>query len=467
MHSFLIVSRERKVVESIRKALSGQGPIESISDKTSALAAIRKKRCDIVFLDKAAVEDVSDKSSCENAVRSFKDFYPNLSVILIVNSGDYSAVANFAKVNGCDYLTKPIFPDEVRTVTERIIDGGLRKSELEYYRDRFWRSEAGDVVETRCENVREAYEKARSVAPTKTTVLLVGETGSGKGFFAKHIHLKSRREKAQFISVHCGAIMDTLLESELFGHEKGAFTGAIRRKQGKFEIAGGGTIFLDEIGTLTASAQIKLLQVLQDGTFYRVGGDGLLISNARVVAATNADLKKMADQGFFRKDLYYRLNVFPIEIPPLRERAEDIPLFVEAFVKKLEKSYRKGISGMHENVMEALMNYSWPGNIREFENLIERAYIVEKSTMLSSKSFPAELSFYNKQPTKFLTVDKNLPLAEARKKAVEEFESQYLKKLISRNGGKIKSSANEAGISTRQLHKLMRKYGLHKEDYKN
>jgi DNA-binding NtrC family response regulator len=208
-----------------------------------------------------------------------------------------------------------------------------------------------------------------------------------------------------------------------------------------------------------------LLQVLQDGSFSRVGGENVLCSDARVIAATNSDLQQMARDGLFRNDLFYRLNVFPIEIPPLRERIEDIPIFIDVFLKKLEKTYRKGITMVHERVVEALKHYSWPGNIRELENLIERAYIIETSAILLPKSFPIELFSANK-PSAILPIDDSVPLADARKKAVEAFELQYLKKLLARHEGKIKKSANEAGISMRQLHKLLSKYGIHKEEYK-
>ncbi len=471
MLSFMVVSKRREVVDQIRKTLSSEGVVESKSDRDSALAALRKKRHDIVFIDSSALFDGLGNVSYETAASPFKELYANIEIVVMADTAGLGVAAPPAapsiSAGVCNYLARPVSKDDIKAVAESIVARGLRKSELEYLRDRFVRVETDEVIRTQCENVKEVFDKARSVAPTKTTVLLAGETGVGKGVLAKLIHVYSRREKAQFISVHCGAIPDTLLESELFGHEKGAFTGAIRRKLGKFEIAKGGTIFLDEIGTITPSAQIKLLQVLQDGTFSRVGGDDLLRSDARVVAATNSDLKQMAEDGLFRKDLYYRLNVFPIEIPPLRERIDDIPLFIEAFVKKHEMSDRKGITGVQRHVVAALKRYSWPGNIRELENLIERAYILEESSVLTPKSFPGE--FFNVEKSSAalsIILDDDLTLAEARKKATEEFERQYLRKLLSRHDGKIGASADAAGITTRQLHKLMSKYGIHKEEYK-
>jgi transcriptional regulator with GAF, ATPase, and Fis domain len=266
--------------------------------------------------------------------------------------------------------------------------------------------------------------------------------------------------------VHCGAIPETLLESELFGHEKGAFTGAVRRKLGKFEIAKGGTIFLDEIGTMTPSAQIKLLNVLQDGSFQRVGGEETLHANVRIITATNADLQNLSEQGQFRKDLYYRLNVFPIEIPPLRMRLEDLGFICGNILKNLNKYNQKDIRQIHPSVMEAFKLYHWPGNIRELENLIERAYILESSSVLTPQRFPNEL-FDSMSAYTLWSPDASVTLAEARQRGIEELERNYLKDVLSKYNGKINESAREAGISTRQLNKLMNKYGIRKEEFKS
>jgi DNA-binding NtrC family response regulator len=309
------------------------------------------------------------------------------------------------------------------------------------------------------------FNKVRSVAPTKSTVLLIGETGTGKGVIAKLIHHHSNRRDGPFIAVHCGAIPDTLLESELFGHEKGAFTGAVRRKLGNFEIARGGTIFLDEISTLTPSAQIKLLEILQEGTFHRVGGEATIEANVRVIAASNTDLRNMCDQGQFRRDLYYRLNVFPIEIPPLREREEDIPHIIQVILKRLAKSQSKEIHHVHQDVIKAFRDYAWPGNIRELENLLERAYIIEESSALTPGSFPSDLFAY-KLSESLPDVNTAFTLAEVRRNGVEQLERCYLRELLSVTKGRIKDTAEAAGISSRQLHKLMKKYGLTKEQFK-
>jgi transcriptional regulator with GAF, ATPase, and Fis domain len=354
----------------------------------------------------------------------------------------------------------------VKLVTESAHESTIVKSELDYLRDRFWQLDSLEIVQTRSPLMEKVFDKIYSVAPTKSNVLLLGETGTGKSILARLIHRQSNRKDGPFISVHCGAIPDTLIESELFGHEKGAFTGAIRRKLGKFEIAHGGTILLDEIGTVTLSAQIKLLQVLQDGTLQRVGGEATVQTDVRVIAASNTDLKEMCDEGRFRRDLYYRLNVFPIEIPPLRERKDDIAPLVDVFLKKFNKSSPKEIHGVQEEVIHAFLHYPWFGNVRELENLMERAYILERTSMLTAESFPSEISRYQSALGK-LEVESSGTLSEVRRKGIEEIERRYLKDVLARNHGKINDSANTAGITPRQLHKLLLKYSIRKEDFKS
>ncbi|WP_446007828.1 sigma-54 interaction domain-containing protein [Candidatus Electrothrix sp.] len=320
-------------------------------------------------------------------------------------------------------------------------------------------------VQTQCPAMEKVFADVRAVALTKSTVLLTGETGTGKGVLARLLHNYSNRRDEPFIQVHCGAIPDTLLESELFGHEKGAFTGAIKRKQGRFEMANNGTVFLDEIGTITPAAQIKLLQVLQDGVLQRIGSEQETSVNVRVVAATNENLKQLCEEKAFRSDLYYRLNVFPIELPPLRERTQDIPGLTTGFIQRFNRFYTKNITGIHPQVIDAFRKYSWPGNIRELENIIERACIIEPSSVLSPDSFPAELFINQDGSLTHIQMDTMFSLAEVRKRAIEEIERCYLKQVLTSTQGKINRSAEAAGVSTRQLHKLMKKYGLKREEF--
>ena len=464
MRTILIVSDTLESINDIRSAFSSEYLIDRVFDKNSALKTLGKKRYDFLFIDLNILLESTQNSGFSEALHPFKSLYPSIEIVVVSSQDMIRQAVKFVKAGACDYLTHPISPDEVKLVIETVEISVIKQSELDYLRDQYWELDSIKVVQTKNPVMQEVFKKIQLVAPTKTTVLFSGETGTGKGVLSKLVHQHSNRPNAQFISVHCGAIPDTLLESELFGHEKGSFTGAVRKKLGKFEIAKGGTIFLDEVGTITPSAQIKLLQVLQDSTFSRVGGEETIKTNARVIAATNSDLKEMCDAGKFRKDLYYRLQVFPIDIPPLRERIEDLPFLIEVFLDRLNKEFQKDIHSVHPQVIEALAAYEWPGNIRELENLMERAYILENSSILTPESFPVEL-FTTDDPA-ILSVNFKIPLAEARNRAIDDFERQYIKELISRNKGKINKSAEEAGISTRQLHKLMTKYGIRKEEYK-
>ncbi|MGE4554046.1 MAG: sigma-54 interaction domain-containing protein [Desulfovibrionaceae bacterium] len=313
--------------------------------------------------------------------------------------------------------------------------------------------------------MQEVLRRIRRVAPTRTTILLLGETGVGKGTLARLIHRLSNRADRPFVTVHCGAVPETLLESELFGHEKGAFTGATRQKPGKFEIAHTGTIFLDEVGTLTPAAQIKLLDVLHSHSFQRVGGERDIATDVRVIAATNEDLEAACKLGTFRKDLFYRINVFPLQVPSLRDRLPDIPHMAQTILRRLQLGYAEPIERIDDDVLDALMRYDWPGNVRELENLLERAVILETSDSLTRASFPAEL-FAEHPLAPPQPLDTALPLEAVRRRCVEDVERAYLKELLKENAGRIDHTAARAGITPRQLHKLMKKYGLRKETFK-
>jgi DNA-binding NtrC family response regulator len=465
MKSLLVTTMQQQTARTIRSCLQSDYRVDSTETRPQALDLLSNNRYDILIIELDILLSDTPNESYKDAMQPFWQIHPSIEIIIMAPQHHIRKAVRAVKAGASDYLPYPIDPEEVKHITEGITESILKQSELDYLRDHFWTVDSREFVQTRSPSMKKVFDNIRSVSPTKSTVLLIGDTGTGKSVLAKLIHQHSNRRDAQFISVHCGAIPDTLVESEMFGHERGAFTGAIKRKLGKFEIASGGTIFLDEIGTITPSAQIKLLQVLQDGTFQRVGGEEVLKTDVRVIAATNSDLKKMCDEGQFRKDLYYRLNVFPIEIPSLSKRTEDIPIFIETFLRNLNNFSSKKIDSTHPRVLEALSRYPWPGNIRELENLIERAYILETSEQLTPESFPGELFELASSPA-FIPSSETLTLTQARQRGVEEIERQYLKDVLARCKGKIGESAEAAGISTRQLNKLMNKYGIRKEEFK-
>lgn len=428
MRTVLIASEKSEVYRKIHAALNSGCFIDKTTEVNGVVKALGKKRYDLIFIDLEILSRSTQGGDYTDVLQRFKQLCPTIEIVVMARPDMIREMVKAVKAGASDYLTHPLDPDEIQLVTEGISESIIKESELDYLRDQLWRSDSLEMVHTNNAVVKEVFKKLRSVAPTKTTVLLSGETGTGKGILAKSIHRYSNREHAQFICLHCGAVPDTLLESELFGHEKGAFTGAFKKKLGKFEIAKNGTLFLDEIDTITPSAQVKLLQVLQDGTFSPLGAEKTISTNARIIAATNSDLKKMTEDGDFRKDLYYRLNVFPIEIPPLRNRNEDIPLLIQFFLKKLSKDFQKNINDIHPQVKEALKIYPWPGNIRELENLLERAYILETSNVLTPESFPAEL-FEKEASSAVLSMDTDVSLSEARRKAVLVSKDNILKSL--------------------------------------
>ena len=456
MRSILVVSNRSQDTFDIAGALNKEYRIDHCGSHADALKILHKRQHQIIFIDLDTLETISEDQLNER-LEALAELSLLVYIVIIVPSNNLRMAFKALRGSANDFILFPIDADEVRGIIDFAEAYILKSQELDYLRDKFWRHDVVKLVRSNSPEMRKVLEKVRSVAKTNATVLILGETGTGKSVLAKVIHQHSNRGDAPFISVHCGAIPDTLLESELFGHEKGAFTGAIRKKLGKFEIAKGGTIFLDEIGTISASAQVKLLQVLQDGNFSRVGGDHMLETDARLIVATNADIEKLSKVGQFRKDLFYRLNVFPIQMPPLRNRIEDIGIFIDLFLKRFNNKHGKKIQFVSPRVLSAFKRYDWPGNIRELENLLERAYVLAATQTLMPDSFPSEL-FGNNVIQPFLSQDMHLSLAEARRLAVEEFEREYLKELLSRNQGKVNQSANEAGITTRQLNKLMQKY---------
>ena len=465
MENIMVISRDSDVLTTFQKSCGEDATLATASSLVEAVETVKQCRSDLLFVDMEILNASAATSGYKAVLQPFWLRYPNLKIVVMTDQKMLRKAVAAVKIGASDYIMYPIIADEIRLVSASLSEAQKVQSELDYLRDQFWDKDAAPLVQIKSTAMQKVFANVRSVAPTKSTVLLTGETGTGKGVLARIIHKHSNRRDEQFISVHCGAIPDTLLESELFGYEKGAFTGAVKRKLGKFEIAHGGTIFLDEIGTLTPAAQIKLLQVLQDGVFQRIGAETETKVDVRIIAATNEDLKQLCDEKQFRNDLYYRLNVFPIELPPLRQRKEDIPGLVEMFIGQLNRFHTKEIFDIHPQVIEAFLNYSWPGNIRELENIMERAYILERTAILVPESFPAEL-FNSEDALSRVQMDTMLPLAEVRRRGVEELERRYLKEVLDECVGKVNASAEVAGISTRQLHKLMKKYGLQKEEFK-
>lgn len=469
MKSVLIGYSDPGICQEIKQILVPEYKVEICLTKNQCLKRFEGKRFDFTFLDVTWPINEIGKPSIADYRKFLKDFwlvFPAAQIIVVSPHKNLRETVMLVKAGANNYLTTPLNAEEVKYILESTDESTRLQLELDYLRDCFWQDDSLEIVRTNSAIMKKTFDKVRYVAPTKTTVLLTGETGVGKGVIARLIHRHSDRQHQPFIHVHCGAIPENLVESELFGHEKGAFTGAVKRKLGRFEIAKGGTIFLDEIATISSSTQIKMLQVLQDRIFQRIGSEEDTEADVRIIAASNYDLKQLSENGSFRTDLYYRLSVFPIEIPSLRQRIEDIPLLIDFFLQRLNGIHFKGITDIHPIVLAAMKSYSWPGNIREFENILERAYILENSSILTPESFPQEL-FTTDGLTTNVMLDTTQTLAETRRLSIEQIERQYLIEQLSKQKGKINKTADAAGISTRQLHKLLTKYRIRKEEFKS
>ena len=462
MNDVLIICTDPTVKQLIECTLGRDNDVRHFS--TLPQPTDLNTQFDFVFFDVMLTSDDGDKA-LHQTLRQLQRHNPRVQFVALAPQPHIRRAVAAVRQWANDFLTYPIDPVEIETVIEALLRERAKCFELEYLRDRFWKADWLDAVYTGNPEMQQIFSIIRSVAPTIATILLLGQTGTGKGWMARLIHRHSNRSEDAFVAVHCGAIPDTLIESELFGHEKGAFTGADRRKIGKFELAQNGTIFLDEIGTISPETQIKLLQVLQDGTFSRLGGEETLKTNARIIAATNADLEQMTADGTFRKDLFYRLNIFPIQLLPLSKRREDIPHLVEYFLNRLNSKYGKSIKGLQVGVIDDLKAYDWPGNLRELENILERAVILENSEWLQPESFPETL-IIGSRIVQAMEDDQPMPLSKARQIAIDEFERTYLERLLRKHKGKINICAKAAHITSRQLSRLVNRHGLDKKIFK-
>src|SRR5512139_379129 len=385
----LVVDDEEIVRESLGGWLEKDGyTVACCSDGPSALDKIKADRWSIMIVD-LKMPGMDGLQVLEEA----KKLQPALAVVIMTAYATVDTAVAAMKAGAYDYLVKPFDPEELSMMMQKIISQQslvrenivLRQAlKQEYkFRDLLSKSPAMQAV----------FELAKTAARSNSTILVLGESGSGKEVLSRAIHVESPRAEGPFVAVSCAALTETLLESELFGHEKGAFTGAIARRKGKFEAAHGGTLFLDEVGDIGPKLQLDLLRVLEERKFHRVGGNEVIEVDVRIIAATNRDLRRAAREGKFREDLYYRLNVIPILIPPLRERKEDIPLLVESFVERLSVEMKRQIEGVSPDAMSALMAHDWPGNVRELRNVLERGVVVATGPViqLSDLGLPTKL----------------------------------------------------------------------------
>jgi DNA-binding NtrC family response regulator len=443
-HKILIVDDERIVRESLFHWFEEEGyDVDTAEDGLKALKIFEKDKYDLVLLDMK----MPGMSGIELLVK-IKEIDSICIVILITAFASVPTAIQALKEGAYDYVTKPVDPDELNHLVKNAIEQKSLKDENVILKNKIEQMIIPDNLIGESDEMLKIFELINSVAPADTTVLIRGESGTGKELVAKAIHLNSKRKYFPIVTVNCGAIAETLLESEFFGHEKGAFTGANYRRKGKFEMANGGTIFLDEIGSITPKMQVELLRIIETKKFSRVGGNEIITSDFRVIAATNEPLEDLVKQGKFREDLYYRLNVFSLFIPPLRERKKDIPTLAYHFLKKYGSAMNKNITKISDEAMEFLNNFEWPGNVRELENAIERAVVVGKTDRIELTDLP------------FLA--KQIPETEYGALSLSDVEKKHIEKILIRNNWNINRSAEILGIERATLYNKISKYGLKK-----
>ncbi|HDI00107.1 MAG TPA: sigma-54-dependent Fis family transcriptional regulator [Firmicutes bacterium] len=437
----LVVDDDPLMLDFLKEALLRQGyKVDTAEDGEEALRKVEEKGYDLVITD-VRMPGVDGMTVLESVKRDFAD----TEVVVITAYGTIRNAVEAMKMGAYDYLTKPFSVEEVEVVVQRALERKRLISENIRLKRELEKVQGLRTLVGQSPAMRKVLEMIEMVAPTKATVLIQGESGTGKELVADAIHRLSPRKNGPFVKVNCAAIPESLVESELFGHEKGAFTHAVKRSRGRFEMADGGTLLLDEIGEITPAVQAKLLRVLQDGTFQRVGGEGTLKVDVRVIATTNRDLWKAVQEGKFREDLYYRLQVVPIYIPPLRERKEDIPLLVQHFLKMYgEREGKEGLT-VSEKAMDILMDYDWPGNIRELENAVERAVILAKGKVLKPENFFVGTTFREREPHGEATT-------------LAEMERRLILRTLREEGGNRTRTAQRLGISVRTLRNKLRQY---------
>ncbi len=440
----LVVDDETSVRDALSKWFKFDGyRVDTAEDANTALQKLQDSAWDIVLLDiKMPGMDGVELQ------RRIKQIDKNIITIMITAFASVETSIQALKEGAFDYIVKPVDPDEMGHLIRNAVEQRRLLSENMQLRRQIEEISYHDEIVGASPALKKVMDKVATVAKTDSTVMIRGDSGTGKELIARAIHSNSNRRYFPIITINCGAYTEGLLESELFGHEKGSFTGALYRRRGKLEMADKGTVFLDEIGNIGMKMQMDLLRVIETRQFMRLGGDKLLNVDFRIICATNKDLENAVREGTFREDLYYRLNVFAIVLPPLRERKADIPLLARYFVKKYAESMNKNVTDLTPETLEMLSHYEWPGNVRELRNVIERAMVGAKGTLIQ----PADLSF------PFLLG----PARSTDEDSMEDIEKTHIQKILDRTGGNIAQAAGILKISRLTLYNKIQKYHLKK-----
>ncbi|MCU0594483.1 MAG: sigma-54 dependent transcriptional regulator [Desulfobacterota bacterium] len=439
----LVVDDELIVRESLGGWLERDGhTVDKAASGEESLDKFEKTRYDIILLD-IKMEGMSGL----DVLKKVKEIDPDVSVVMITAYGSIPSAIEAMKNGAYEYLLKPFDPDELMVLIEKIRKHQAERRETQFLREQYKERTRFENMIGQSRALQHVFDLIESVAPTDSTVLINGETGTGKGLAARAIHTKSGRGQGPFVVVNCGAFPEHLLESELFGYQKGAFTDAKVTKKGRLEMAHGGTLFLDEVGEISMRMQIDLLRVLEDHIFYRVGGTQPIEADFRVIAATNKDLEKGIKEGTFREDLYYRLNVISFTMPPLRERKEDIPLLAEYFLHRFAQETNKPVDQIGREALDEMMLYDWPGNVRELGNALERAVVVGKGPRILPKDLPIFRAEYVSSP---------------QGRTLREVETAHLERILNETQWNVSKSAEILGIDRSTLYDKIKRYELRK-----
>jgi two-component system NtrC family response regulator len=452
METILVVDDEKNYLVVLEALLAPEGyEIITVDNGRDALRLVRESDLDLAITD-IKMPGMSGMELLEEC----KKVKPELPVIMMTAFGTIETAVEAMKSQAYDYITKPFQNEQLKLTVRKALENYrlVKQNRLlsKALSDRF---KFGNII-GKSKPMLEIFDSINKFAQTKASVLITGPSGTGKELIAKAIHYNSDRKERPFVSVNCGALTETLLESELFGHEKGAFTGAVAMKKGRFEMSDGGTLFLDEVGDMPASLQVKLLRVLQEMEFERVGGTRTIKVDVRVLSASNRKIKEDVANGLFREDLYYRLNVMNIEVPPLRERIDDIPLLVKHFIEKYRDDDGEKKIELSPDVWKVLYNYPWPGNIRELENVIERAVVLNSGGGISLEDLPEELVGAEVEFDVERFIPPNVPLPEA----LEQIEEKLIRRALKQCNNVQSHAAEMLGITKSLIQHKMKKYSI-------
>ena len=445
----LVVDDEVSHLQMLDAVLSAEGyEIHRAGDGQEAIGLVEERFYDLLLMDVRM-----SKVGGIEALKAIKKISPGIPVIIMTAYASVNTAVDALKSGAYDYLTKPLDIEELKMLVKKALHHRKLEQENVYLKERLGdRFDFSNII-GRSPAMQDLFETVALVAPSEATVLIVGESGTGKELIANAIHQNSPRTNRPFIKVNCAALPETLLESELFGHEKGAFTGALARKQGRFQLAHTGSIFLDEVGEMTPTTQTKILRVLQEREFEPLGSTQTVKVDTRVIAATNKNLVEEIQQGNFREDLYYRLNVVTLQVPPLRERREDISLLADFFLKQYAEKNRRLIKGFTPRAMDLLIRHNWPGNVRELENVVERAVIMARGDLISQGELPDTIRGLDAEIEKA-----EMDLSSGR--SLKEVERDMILRTLEDTGGNRTRAAEILGISRRTLQLKLKEYGV-------